>query len=74
MTKPLPYLVVFDYLVLHPEQTATQIATSLKMDKTTVNGILYKSPRVFVSTGEKRPKWSSRSISRRVVTRLISEK
>ena len=74
MTKPLPYLVIFDHLTRHPEQTATQIAMQLEMDKSEVNGILYRSPRVFVSTGEKRPRWSARSISRRVVTRLIGEK
>ena len=74
MTKRLPYLSVFDYLTLNPEKTAHQIAQSLEMTKEEVNGILYRSPRVFVANGAKRPIWSARSIARRHVTRLIGER
>lgn len=74
MTKRLPYLELFDYLTLNPERTAQQIAQSLEMSKEDVNGILYRSPRVFVANGDKRPVWSARSIARRHVTRLIAER
>jgi hypothetical protein len=74
MTAKRPYFVVFDYLTANPERTAKQIATAVSFDTSTVNAILYRSPRVFVSTADKAPKWSARSIARRKVTNLVGEK
>jgi hypothetical protein len=74
MTKPIPYLQIFDLLTEQPELTAFQIGKLLSMDKSVVNAILYRSPRVFVADGAQRPRWSSRSISRRNVTKLIKER
>ena len=73
-TLAKPYLVIFDYLTEHPEQSASKIGRALGMDKSEVNSVLYRSPCVFISNGSTRPLWSARSISRRVVTRLIDEK
>ena len=74
MTKPLPYLQIFDLLTKQPELTAIQIGNLLDMDKSQVNAILYRSPRVFVADGGQRPKWSARSIPRRNVTKLLKER
>jgi len=74
MTAKRPYFVVFDYLTANPERTTKQIAVSVGFDTTTVNAILYRSPRVFVSTADKAPKWSARSISRSKVTNFVGEK
>jgi len=74
MTAKKPYFVIFDYLTEQPERTAKQIAVAVGFDTTTVNAILYRSPRVFVATADKAPKWSARSIARSKVTNLVGEK